>query len=342
MRLRNSADIRSLVWVALAIGLVAIQYSDPSWVVYLCPLSCYLAVSLGTVAHNHNHRPTFQDRRWNNAFGHILTFFYGYPTLMWVPTHNLNHHRFVNRPGDATATWRYTNKHNLWVALTYPFVSGYFQRIPIKHYIDRAKRKKPSLYSRIRFQYVFWIVSYVGTGALAGYLYHSQQTGLGLYLWFFSVVLPGFLSTTVIMVFNYIQHVHTDAYSDHDHSRNFTGKWFNFLFFNNGYHTAHHNDPAMHWSQLPAAHKAIEHTIEPTLNERNLIWFAVRQYFISPLFPKLATRQIGEEPEPMSEEDMESAASYKTTKVHVSGAENVVSPVAVTSLESTADTTAAP
>jgi hypothetical protein len=47
-------------------------------------------------------------------------------------TRNMNHHRHMNRPGDATITWRYTNRHNLFVALTYFFVSSYFQSRPIK------------------------------------------------------------------------------------------------------------------------------------------------------------------------------------------------------------------
>lgn len=293
MRLRNSADYRTVLWVLIATTLVAIQYSDPGWVLYLCPFSCYLAISLGTIAHNHNHRPTFYSRRWNNAFGHVLTFFYGYPTMMWVPTHNLNHHKFVNRPGDATTTWRYTNKHNLWVALTYPLVSGFFQTIPIKQYMERVKDRKPRLYSLIRFQYVLWIAAYAFMAALAGLMYHKQQAGLGMYLFFFSVILPAFLSNTVIMFFNFIQHVHTDAWSEHDHSRNFTGWWFNFLFFNNGYHTAHHNVPGMHWSELAPAHALIHNSIDPKLNERNLIWFLLRQYIVAPLLPAHGTSQIG-------------------------------------------------
>jgi fatty acid desaturase len=232
----------------------------------------------------------------NHGFGHLLTFFYGYPTLMWVPTHSMNHHHFVNRPGDATATWRYTNKHNLWVALMYPFVSGYFQSIPIRQYIDRAKTKKPELYSRIRFQYVLWIGSYLVMGGLAGWLHHRQQTGLGLYVWFFSVILPALASSVTIMFFNFVQHVHTDAWSEHNHSRNFTGRAFNFLFFNNGYHTAHHDQPALHWTKLPAAHARIADTILPELNQRNLAWFLFRQYVLSVLLPTLGTRQIGQVP----------------------------------------------
>lgn len=293
MQPRKFADYRSILWVALAITLVAVQYSNPDWVKYLSPISCYLAIACGTIAHNHNHRATFSNRRINNGFGHILTFFYGYPTLMWIPTHSMNHHHYVNRPGDATATWRYTNKHNLWVVLTYPFVSGYFQSIPIRQYISKVKESKPNLYARIRFQYVLWIGAYVMMGILAGVLYHNQQTGLGLYLWFFSVMLPALASSVTIMFFNFIQHVHTDAWSDHDHSRNFTGRAFNFLYFNNGYHTAHHDDPALHWSELKQAHEEIADTINPDLNETNLIWFVFRQYVLSMLFPSLGTQQIG-------------------------------------------------
>ncbi len=293
MPIRNAADYRSVLWVAIAVVLLVAQYSNPEWIVFLCPISCYVGIACGTIAHNHNHRATFSRRRWNSVFGHVLTIFYGYPTLMWVPTHNLNHHHFVNRPGDATATWRYTNKHNLWVALTYPLVSGYFQSVPIKEYIARVKERKPKLYASIRFQYIFWIGTYIAMGILAGCLYHRQQTGLGLYVWFFSLILPAICSSTTIMFFNYVQHVHTDAWSENDHSRNFTGKWFNFLFFNNGYHTAHHDNPGMHWSKLPAAHAAIADTIDPRLNERNLVWFLLRQYLLSPVFPSLGTQQIG-------------------------------------------------
>ena len=296
MRLRNTADYRTVLWVGLAILLVIIQYSHVDWIVYLSPISCYLAIACGVIAHNHNHRATFHSRRLNNAFGHVLTVFYGYPTIMWIPTHNLNHHHFVNRPGDATITWRYTNKHNLFVAATYPLVSAYFQTEPVQRYVRLAKRKNRSLYSRILFQYAFWIAFYCGMMFLAWYLYHGQQFGRGLYVWFFSLVLPAICSFTIIMVFNYIQHVHADAWSDIDHSRNFTGRMFNFLFFNNGFHTVHHERPGLHWSELPAAHAKIAADIDPRLNEKSLCWFMVRQYVLAFFIPSFSTTQVGRSP----------------------------------------------
>ncbi len=294
MRIRNSADYRTLLWVAVAVALVVLQYARPHAVIYVLPFSCYLAIACGVIAHNHNHRPTFVSKRANSAFGHVLTIFYGYPTMMWIPTHNINHHRLVNRPGDATITWRYTNRHNFFVAATYFLVSGYFQSELIQGYVRRAKLHNRSLYGRIWFQYAFWAVFFLLALALAVALHHRQH--MGLFVWFFSLVFPAFCSISVIMFFNYVQHVHSDAWSEHDHSRNFTGKMFNFFFFNNGFHTAHHERPGLHWSALPAAHAQMAHLIDSRLNESCLPCYLIKQYVLAPFFPQLGTRQLGQNP----------------------------------------------
>ena len=146
-------------------GFVALQFARPELVPYLWWVSCYFALACGVIAHNHNHCPTFSDKRANNLFGNWISVWYGYPTFAWIPTHNLNHHKLVNRAGDATITWRYTNKHNVLVAVTYFFVSSYFQSDPIKAFIAKAKAKNPSLYRRIIGQYVFWAGSHVALPA---------------------------------------------------------------------------------------------------------------------------------------------------------------------------------
>jgi fatty acid desaturase len=179
------------------------------------------------------------------------------------------------------------------VALTYFFVSAYFQSEPIQRYIRRAKLTNRHLYGRIMVQYGLWITYLVGTLALALVLY-PLFTGLGI--WFLVTFVPAFSSLFLIMFFNYIQHVHADAWSDFDHSRNFTGGIFNYLFFNNGYHTAHHNQPGLHWSALPAAHAKIAGSIAPQLNETNLVWYLIRQYLLAALVPRYSTQQLGSHP----------------------------------------------
>jgi len=153
MLLRYSADRRTMAW-ALAMPLVALApFAWPSLATWLWPLSCYLALSAGVIAHNHNHCQTFKSKRLNSIFGQWLSIFYGYPTFAWVPTHNLNHHKFVNRAGDATITWRYTNRHNFPMAFAFPFIAAVFQSTPTNEYIRKARATKPALYREIIRQY---------------------------------------------------------------------------------------------------------------------------------------------------------------------------------------------
>src|SRR6187549_2681089 len=177
MYLRYPSDRRTLAW-AVAMPVVAlIPYLRPELAIWLCPLSCYLALSAGVIAHNHNHTPTFRDRKLNGVFGNWLSVFYGYPTFAWVPTHNLNHHKFVNKAGDATITWRYTKKHTFLVAATYFFVSAYWQSGPIKEYIRKATTSKGRVYHQIRLQAASVIGAHVSLIAL-GIALHGVKTGL--------------------------------------------------------------------------------------------------------------------------------------------------------------------
>jgi beta-carotene hydroxylase len=99
------------------------------------------------------------------------------------------------------------------------------------------------------------------------------------------------------MIFiNYVQHVHTDPWSAHNHSRNFVGKLGNWLVFNNGYHAAHHESAGLHWSKLPAAHAKIAHLIDPSLNEQSILWYILRAYVLGMFSERFRTKQVGRAP----------------------------------------------
>src|SRR5687767_3383956 len=273
---RFAADYRTLLWtLVLRPGLVALHFARPELAPYLFWVSCYFALSCGVIAHNHNHCPTFKEKRANQLFGNWISVFYGYPTFAWIPTHNLNHHKLVNRAGDATITWRYTNKHNVLVAATYFFVSSYFQSDPIKAFIRKAKANNPSLYGRIVRQYLFWGGSHLAMAALAVWL-HGWQTGLTVYG--LVMFVPAFFALWTIMLFNYEQHVHTDPWSEHNHSRSFSSRLTNFLLFNNGLHAAHHENPGTHWSKLWDVHRQIAPSIDPRLIQRSMCGYFFRVY----------------------------------------------------------------
>jgi beta-carotene hydroxylase len=291
---RRIEDYRTLLWTLLLTPLVVfVHFVRPELGTALLPLSCYFAIATGVVAHNHMHRPVLRAKWANGLFSGWISVFYGYPVFAWLPTHNLNHHKLVNRRGDATITWRYTNEHNAWVAASYFFVSAYFQSAWIKEYIREAKRNKPEIFRRIVGQYVF---TYGAHAALLALAIGQRGFTQGVRLWAFSLGLPAFAALWTIMLFNYCQHVHTDPWSLHDHSRNFESKLLNFLLFGNGYHTVHHEQPSLHWADAARAHSKLRPLIDARLCHRSMWFFFIQQYLLAPHWPKLGTAQIGRAP----------------------------------------------
>ena len=287
---RNPADYRTVSWTFIAAALIGVQYANPALAPYLFVVSCYFAVACGVIAHNHNHCPTFRDRRVNQAFGNWISIFYGFPTFAWIPTHNLNHHKFLNTEGDATITWRFTNRHNAFVAATYFFVSAWYQQYPTKAFLEKSKTSNPALYRRIRIQYAVLISA---DGALRAIAIELHGLGTGFFVFTLAVAIPAVFSLWTIHLFNYEQHVHTDPWSEHSHSRNFVSKSLNFLLFNNGYHGAHHENPGLHWSKLPEAHAKIAGEIHPSLLQKSLWGYWFKQYVLAPFFPRLGSVQLG-------------------------------------------------
>ena len=271
-------------------GVALLHYVQPALVGWLLPLSLYMGYCAGIFSHNHNHCPTFVNRRTNEWFSAWLSIFYGYPLFGWIPTHNLNHHKHVNRAGDATITWRYTKEHTFWTAATYFFVSAYFQSDPIKEYINKARAQGGRVHRQIRMQAVSVIVAHVALLAL-GIALWGVPTGILVYAFGFAI--PALFALWSMMFTNYIQHVHCDPWSPDNHSRNFVSKWNNWFVFQAGYHTVHHEHAGTHWSKYGELHAARAHLIAPELNESSIFSFCFKNYVLGVFTDKYRTRQVG-------------------------------------------------
>jgi beta-carotene hydroxylase len=293
MRPRYAADYRTLAWLLLAHVVAFSQYVEPRLAPWLLPIGLYFGFCYGVFSHNHNHCPTFSSRRANTVYASWLSFLYGYPTFGWIPTHNLNHHKFVNKAGDATITWRHTNENTWTVAWTYFFVSAYWQSGPLKQFIAKARRENRTLFRSIVIQYASVATGHVAMLTLAVVL-HGPARGLLVYASAFGV--PALFALWSMMFINYIQHVHTDPWSPHNHSRNFVSKLGNFLVFNNGYHAAHHENAGVHWSRLPGVHAKIADAIDPRLKQASIWGFCLRSYLLGAVSRRFRTEQIGRPP----------------------------------------------
>jgi beta-carotene hydroxylase len=273
--LRYQEDVKVLIWMVITSGLLVINWLQPefNWFTFLW--ACLMAVSVTTITHNHNHFPIWKNQWLNYAQDYWLTLFYGFPTFSWIPTHNKNHHKLNNRAGDYTITYRLSERNNLFTLLTYPTISGYWQQKPIKDFLKHNWRNR-------RAKFWFYISEYVILALwIGGALWLDWRKAL-LY-----VVIPQQVGLFSVLAFNYLQHVGADEESEWEHSRNVISPVMNWLLFNNGYHTVHHNRPGLHWSQLPAKHIEIRHKLNPALTEYSFWWFILRTYFLAPVIPAL-------------------------------------------------------
>ena len=273
--LRYPADIRTLIYMVITTALLVVQWSRDSFSPVLYAACLFMAVSVAVIAHNHNHLTIWKSKTLNALTDYWLTLFYGFPAFGWVPTHNQNHHKFNNREGDYTVTYRYTESTNLATLLTYPTVSGFHQQKPIRDYLKKQYR-----INRGRFWFCISEYLVLATFLVVAFVVDWRKALVYIFI-------PQQVSLYVVLIFNYVQHVHTDEESPVNHSRNIVGPVMNLFLFNNGLHTVHHDSPGLHWSKAPAAHAKIADTIDPRLNERSFWGFLIRVYVLG-LFSKRA------------------------------------------------------
>jgi beta-carotene hydroxylase len=291
--LRHSSDWRTLLWAFVFFPAVGFApYVEPRLIPWLLPLTLYFGFCAGVFTHNQNHCPMFKSRRANTFYAAYLSVFYGFPTFAWIPTHNQNHHKYVNKAGDATITWRYSKKNTWLVASTYYFASYSWQGKVLSEYVEKAKATNRPLYHQIVTQQV----TVFGGQALLLALGVAIYGWRGLLVWGFGFGIPAFFATWAMIFINYIQHVHCDPWSEHDHSRNFVSKLGNWLVFNNGYHTVHHQSAGLHWSKLAEAHAKIAHLVHPELNQSSIFGYIFRAYLLGVFSEKYRTMQIGRAP----------------------------------------------
>ncbi len=281
MQLRFIADRRTLIWAfVLFPALPALSYVRPALAPWLLPIALYLAYCSGVLAHNHNHTPVFRGKRASSLYSAWLSFFYGCPLFVWIPTHNQNHHRYLDGPGDATRTALHAPKDTRLAALGYPTRSAIAQAPAIWRYARAAyatRRTNPRKLRQIVLETGSVVIGHAGALGLA---FESYGIRRGAVLYLFAFGIPAGFAAWSMMFTNYVQHVGCDSRSADDHSRNFVSRWANWLVFEAGYHTVHHEHAGSHWSTYPALHAARAARIAPHLQQRSVLSYCLERYVL--------------------------------------------------------------
>ena len=265
--LRHPADRRTIAYMALATAIVPAHWMQPAFNPLLLAAGIVMAFAVAAMSHNHEHLPIWRRPALNRLTDLWFTLFQGQPGFAFEPMHMAGHHRFRNNALDPTRTYRFRPGNDLVGLLRHPFE---FAWVAVPMMVRHARRMwhadQPQFYG-VAWEY--FVLLAVDGVALA------LDAPRAIYC----ILVPQAAALFFLLASNYLQHAEARADTDFDHSRNFTGL-INTLFFNVGYHTAHHHFAELHWSELPRAHARIGERISPELVEKSFVWYCTRVFVL--------------------------------------------------------------
>lgn len=271
--LRHPADRRSLATVACAVVLLL----APQWValhpVAAAPwilLTFLVCCASHVVVHNHCHCPIFTSNAANRGFNLLASIARGHCASDVYLAHNVNHHAERGRTGDWIAPGLGGQGHPLLRLVRFVVLAS----ISMARERNRLDGKGRALLPEPFRSSLPWEK---GMLLLVVVLLFWNDSRAALV----HAVLPWGASLAWLVGVNYVQHEGCDPDSAWAHSRNFTGRFTNWLLFNNGYHTVHHAEPGVHWSETQALHERFASRIPAHLDEPSATRYMIRRYLLA-------------------------------------------------------------
>lgn len=266
LRLRCRRDWQSVAYLVAAPILAAwLWFAGFNLLVY--GLLLFLTLGIGVIHHNHTHLRMWTGRgarTANRSTDYVITLLQGHPTFVFWPAHASNHHRYKHGPQDVARTYRFGGDTNhLRGYLLHPFQAVWVLFPLFLRWLQRLHRRHRGAWLYCVGQYGIWLGSW------------GLLLALNPYKALVYVIIPQLHGLHWLLATNYLQHAHANGHASrtsgrYDYARNFEGL-VNPLLFNIGLHTAHHEHPRAHWSQLTTLHTTrYRHLVHPALNERGL------------------------------------------------------------------------
>jgi fatty acid desaturase len=269
LSLRHAEDRRAIVFAGISLALLILPFVVslpklvyPAWIA-TSALFCFCVC---VINHNHAHLPLFEQPQANRLFSVFLTLLRGHSSSGVIVPHNYNHH--VVHGGEEDWIDPRLAGSGPGIVRVLRYVVGASINMARQRVRDDAPRLNDASRRQIRLERVVLVIF------VAVMLWMDTGTT------FLFLLLPWLLGVSLLVAVNLPQHDGCDPTSSYSHSRNFTSRLGNWFLFNNGYHSAHHLQPSLHWSRLPDAHRAILDKLDPTLNHHSLLGFVARHYVL--------------------------------------------------------------
>lgn len=185
------------------------------------------------ISHNFIHLPFFKGHLLNQIFSVINSVGIGIPQSAYR-IHHLQHHRYNNQPDkDDSSTRRYGENGEDENILSYS-VMGVF-RTDVPGLISEALKK-----SRLVLFEIIFMILFLGVLLVLNWK---------LFLVYF--VPSIFLGQVFALWENYCEHHYADPNDRKRDSVSCYNQFYNWVWFNNGYHQEHHFSPQVHWTKVP-------------------------------------------------------------------------------------------
>jgi len=239
-----------LAHLAFVVWIVAGFASRAWWANLACGFAYAYAAAwnVNSVAHNFIHTPYFRWRPLNYAFSLVESLALLTPQRFYTAVHLRHHQGNSDRPGPDgdTLDWLSIYRHGrggrpetVW---GYVF-KGLFRDDPGEIY-RTLKAKRP-------FDAAFGRAELIAIGLFL--------TGLAVIDWRAAAFLIPFyyLGECASQLNGYYEHFGADPDRPIAWGVSTYAPLYNLVWFNNGHHAEHHFRPAVHWTRLPAFHRAI-------------------------------------------------------------------------------------
>jgi beta-carotene hydroxylase len=240
-----------LVLTVTGLSLLPFVHALATWqLVLVWAAVAYLRTFCAFVQHNHSHLPVFRRGLLNRVFDVILMLNTGYPSAIWQLHHNLGHHRdYLNPELDVARTTRRGSRTRMsrWVYALHGNLT--ILRDAIRIGLRRGNKGHPTLLVKLALELCLQIL-------ITALLFAARPW---LTLSFF--VIPNLLIAFLVWWESYPHHLDLPVTDVYDASMTAEARDYNFMTFNIGHHTAHHQKPTLHWSLLPEQTAKIRHLI---------------------------------------------------------------------------------
>lgn len=205
---------------------------------------CLMATNYECIAHNFMHNPFFKWKPLNKLFSITNSIAMGMPQAIYNSEH-INHHLYTNDkwnentpPQDNSSTYYNGKSNQEESAFRYTFLA-YFRISLFEQAKGATKYSGKLVYVELLAITVFF-----------GWLLITNPFA------FLVFVLPThYFGTCVAALENYVEHYACDPENPKANSVSVYNKFYNLIWFNNGYHQEHHCNPKVHWVKIPSMRK---------------------------------------------------------------------------------------